>query len=47
VTEFHDVAAKLPPIKILICVGDEDISIRISDLGGGISRRVEVDHLFT
>eukprot|EP00037_Helgoeca_nana_P001266 m.25995 g.25995 ORF g.25995 m.25995 type:complete len:417 (-) comp11623_c0_seq1:1447-2697(-) len=47
VTEFHDGAAKLPPIKILICVGDEDISIRISDLGGGISRRVEVDHLFT
>ena len=29
---------QFPPIKVLICKGQEDVLIRISDRGGGIPR---------
>lgn len=35
----------LPPVKVLICQGHKDITIKISDQGGGI-RRSHLVHLF-
>lgn len=35
----------LPPVRVLICQGHKDITIRISDQGGGI-RRSQLVHLF-
>ncbi|VDK85776.1 unnamed protein product [Onchocerca ochengi] len=36
---------KLPPIQVLATLGKEDLSIRVSDNGTGISRKM-MDHLF-
>jgi pyruvate dehydrogenase kinase 2/3/4 len=36
---------KLPPVRILVVKGREDMSIKISDQGGGIPRSLS-DHLF-
>jgi len=47
VTEFHDGASSLPPIEVLVVRGKEDLSIRISDRGGGIPRAVQTNKLFT
>lgn len=40
VTEWHpDLKTKdLPPVRIIIVEGDEDLTIKISDEGGGIKR---------
>ena len=40
VVEFHGVDNDMPPIKIIIADGEdnEDVSIKISDEGGGIPR---------
>lgn len=38
-------SSKLPPIKILLVKGKEDLTIKISDCGGGISRSL-TDNLF-
>lgn len=40
VVEFHGIDAEMPPIKIVIADGEdnEDVSIKISDEGGGIPR---------
>lgn len=45
VVEFHADKTTLPPIKLLICKGREDVSFRLSDEGGGVSRN-EIDRLF-
>lgn len=38
VVENHPGAKKLPPIRVIIAGGKEDISIKVSDEGGGIPR---------
>eukprot|EP00088_Acartia_fossae_P018865 TRINITY_DN2093_c0_g1_i1.p1 TRINITY_DN2093_c0_g1~~TRINITY_DN2093_c0_g1_i1.p1 ORF type:complete len:431 (+),score=81.25 TRINITY_DN2093_c0_g1_i1:192-1484(+) len=42
--ESHDLS-ELPPIEVLVAKGEHDVSIRISDQGGGIPRHI-TDHLF-
>ena len=31
-------SGRLPPIKVLVCQSDRDITIKISDIGGGVDR---------
>jgi len=41
----HDNNDTLPPLKVAICKGKEDICVKISDQGGGIPRS-QTDQLF-
>lgn len=43
--ETHQDSGNIPPIKVTIVKGKEDISVKISDRGGGIARS-QVDQLF-
>jgi len=43
--ETHSKAHELPVIEVLIAKGERDVSIRVSDQGGGIPRHI-TDHLF-
>lgn len=45
VVETHTEDDDLPPVKLLIVKGKEDLTIKISDRGGGISRSL-TDNLF-
>ena len=45
VMETHQDSGDVPPIKVTIAQGKEDISVKISDRGGGIARS-QVDQLF-
>lgn len=45
VVETHMDSADIPPIKLLLVRGKEDLTIKISDCGGGISRSL-TDNLF-
>lgn len=45
VMETHQECGDIPPIKVTIVKGKEDISVKISDRGGGIARS-QVDQLF-
>lgn len=45
VVEFHNGKSTLPKIKVLVCKGRKDVTVKLSDQGGGI-RRSEVDLLF-
>lgn len=45
VVEFHNDKPSLPPINTLICKGREDVTIKISDQGGGVPR-TDVEKLF-
>lgn len=45
VMEYHCSTDKYPPITITIAKGKEDISLKMSDRGGGIGRST-IDHLF-
>lgn len=45
VMETHQDSGDIPPINVTIVKGKEDISVKISDLGGGIARS-QVDQLF-
>lgn len=45
VMEKHQESDSIPPIQLTIVKGKEDITIKISDLGGGIARS-QVDQLF-
>lgn len=45
VMETHQDSGDIPPIKVTIVKGKEDISVKISDRGGGIARS-QVDQLF-
>ncbi|KAJ1673909.1 [Pyruvate dehydrogenase (acetyl-transferring)] kinase isozyme 2, partial [Spiromyces aspiralis] len=43
---YGDEATSYPDIKVIICEGNEDITIKISDEGGGIPRS-EIDKVWT
>ncbi|XP_043928236.1 pyruvate dehydrogenase kinase, isozyme 3 isoform X2 [Protopterus annectens] len=43
--ELHDEERAYPPIKALVTLGKEDLSIKISDHGGGVPLR-KIDRLF-
>lgn len=43
--ETHQDSGEIPPIKVTIVKGKEDISVKLSDKGGGIARS-QVDQLF-
>jgi len=43
--ETHSKAKELPEIEVLVAKGEHDVSIRISDQGGGIPRHI-TDHTF-
>jgi len=43
--ETHAKAKQLPEIEVLVAKGEHDVSIRISDQGGGIPRHI-TDHTF-
>jgi len=43
--ETHSKSQELPEIEVLIAKGEHDVSIRVSDQGGGIPRHI-TDHLF-
>jgi len=45
VVEHNGVDKQLPDLKVYVIKGKEDVSIKISDRGGGVTRNV-VDHLF-
>lgn len=45
VVEYHSATNALPNLKVLICRGRKDVTIKLSDEGGGI-RRSELDKLF-
>lgn len=45
VVETHCDSYSLPPIKVLLTKGEEDVSIKITDEGGGIKRSL-TDVLF-
>lgn len=45
VMETHQDSGNIPPIKVTIVKGKEDISVKITDRGGGIARS-QVDQLF-
>ena len=44
-THQDDYDGKVPPVKVTIVKGKEDISVKISDVGGGIPRS-QCDQLF-
>merc|ERR1712038_1703575 len=43
--EKHRTASDLPGIEVLLAKGEHDVSIRVSDQGGGIPRHI-TDHMF-
>uniref|UniRef100_A0A8C9XUC8 Protein-serine/threonine kinase n=1 Tax=Sander lucioperca TaxID=283035 RepID=A0A8C9XUC8_SANLU len=44
--ETHDDSNNLPPIKVMVSLGDEDMSIKVSDKGGGVPFR-RIENLFS
>uniref|UniRef100_A0A8C1N215 Protein-serine/threonine kinase n=1 Tax=Cyprinus carpio TaxID=7962 RepID=A0A8C1N215_CYPCA len=44
--ENHETSSTLPPIKVMVALGGEDLSIKISDRGGGVPFR-KIDRLFS
>ncbi|KAA8581210.1 hypothetical protein FQN60_002791 [Etheostoma spectabile] len=44
--ETHDNSNNLPPIQVLVSLGDEDMSIKVSDKGGGVPFR-KIENLFS
>ncbi|XP_028930750.1 pyruvate dehydrogenase kinase, isozyme 2 [Ornithorhynchus anatinus] len=44
--EMHDSSPTLPPIKVMVALGEEDLSIKMSDRGGGVPLR-KIDRLFS
>ena len=45
VVEYHKSINNLPDVKVLVARGDHDVTIKISDQGGGIPRH-KTDRLF-
>ncbi|XP_051992547.1 pyruvate dehydrogenase kinase 2b [Xyrauchen texanus] len=44
--EHHETSSTLPPIKVIVALGTEDLSIKINDQGGGVPFR-KIDRLFS
>ncbi|KAF3845775.1 hypothetical protein F7725_002853, partial [Dissostichus mawsoni] len=44
--ENHEASRTLPPIKVMVALGGEDLSIKMSDRGGGVPFR-KTEHLFS
>ncbi|KAK1805684.1 hypothetical protein P4O66_019241 [Electrophorus voltai] len=44
--ENHEASSTLPPIKVMVALGREDLSIKMSDRGGGVPFR-KIDRLFS
>nr|XP_060636817.1 pyruvate dehydrogenase (acetyl-transferring) kinase isozyme 2, mitochondrial-like isoform X2 [Anolis sagrei ordinatus] len=44
--ESHESSPRLPPIKVMVALGNEDLSIRMSDRGGGVPLR-KIERLFS
>nr|XP_045014909.1 pyruvate dehydrogenase kinase, isozyme 2 isoform X1 [Jaculus jaculus] len=44
--ESHESSLTLPPVKILVALGEEDLSIKMSDRGGGVPLR-KIERLFS
>ncbi|XP_066544339.1 pyruvate dehydrogenase (acetyl-transferring) kinase isozyme 1, mitochondrial isoform X1 [Amia ocellicauda] len=44
--EFHGDAAEFPAIKVQVALGHEDLTVKVSDRGGGVPLR-KIDRLFT
>uniref|UniRef100_A0A8C3GCP3 Protein-serine/threonine kinase n=1 Tax=Cyclopterus lumpus TaxID=8103 RepID=A0A8C3GCP3_CYCLU len=44
--ETHDKSNTLPPIQVRVSLGDEDMSIKVSDKGGGVPFR-RIENLFS
>ncbi|XP_029013658.1 pyruvate dehydrogenase (acetyl-transferring) kinase isozyme 2, mitochondrial-like [Betta splendens] len=44
--ENHEASRALPPIKVMIALGGEDLSIKMSDRGGGVPFR-KIERLFS
>ncbi|XP_065149301.1 pyruvate dehydrogenase (acetyl-transferring) kinase isozyme 1, mitochondrial [Paramisgurnus dabryanus] len=44
--ELHEDAMKYPPVHVKIALGDEDLTVKVSDCGGGVPLR-KIDRLFT
>lgn len=44
--ESHESSLTLPPIKVMVALGEEDLSIKMSDRGGGVPLR-KIERLFS
>ncbi|XP_064835885.1 pyruvate dehydrogenase (acetyl-transferring) kinase isozyme 2, mitochondrial-like isoform X1 [Oncorhynchus masou masou] len=44
--ETHEMALHLPPVKVRVSLGSEDLTIKISDRGGGVPLR-KIERLFS
>ncbi|KAM9716265.1 pyruvate dehydrogenase (acetyl-transferring) kinase isozyme 2, mitochondrial [Menidia menidia] len=44
--EVHERRRQLPPIRVLVSLGSEDMSIKVSDRGGGVAFR-RIENLFS
>ncbi|XP_007465131.1 PREDICTED: [Pyruvate dehydrogenase (acetyl-transferring)] kinase isozyme 2, mitochondrial isoform X2 [Lipotes vexillifer] len=44
--ESHESSLTLPPLKVMVALGEEDLSIKMSDRGGGVPLR-KIERLFS
>uniref|UniRef100_A0A4W5Q1E3 Protein-serine/threonine kinase n=1 Tax=Hucho hucho TaxID=62062 RepID=A0A4W5Q1E3_9TELE len=44
--ENHEASNRLPPIQVMVAIGGEDLSIKVSDRGGGVPFR-KIENLFS
>ncbi|KAF6096046.1 pyruvate dehydrogenase kinase 2 [Phyllostomus discolor] len=44
--ESHESSLVLPPVKVMVALGEEDLSIKMSDRGGGVPLR-KIEQLFS
>ncbi|XP_043921866.1 pyruvate dehydrogenase (acetyl-transferring) kinase isozyme 2, mitochondrial-like [Protopterus annectens] len=44
--EYHDTDACLPPVEVIVALGQEDVTVKMSDKGGGVPLR-KIECLFS